>query len=686
MTTTARLLLFLAAPWVLVSCLGPSSQQKQAGVPQPGTFYSRQRPGYPPLPFNPFPDLPVTRQSDGSFVVQDQQADYRALEATWQLQALPPVPATPFLAGALSPFGVTNYGSALWLEIGASNDTAILTLHNTSAGRQYLVQGTQALASPVPSAPRLRALRSAAAVIPPSWTVETNLVGATGQNWTRTALAMNGRTNLFLRVSEARDYLVDTSASFSGLDYLETGGLVADTMGAVGPDHFVELLNCASRASGFPGIAVFDKSGNCLMQTNCGAFFALRAEGTNYPTKGQIVDARILYDHRGRAWVACGLDSPSSGSGHIILAVCTNQAPFFTNWSKYLIPVKRPDHSTDFPTLGLDDNGVYLSVLHLASVTNGGHTVVAIPKPDLYEGRCLRTNFDVPYAQLPAWTIQPAVSFDDVATNGRAWFVAKGPPRLNKVYQGGALCYRRLQWNGTSAGWADPHWMILSEPTPTYRDYYDLDGTNTARLPLPDSGISAPQAGGARRMDLPNTGSRLMTAVIRDGFLWTCQHVGVAGADGTYVDNDPLGTNVDRSAVQWLKLQIGSNRTSLTHYDHGRIRDTTPSGNPDWYYFPSLMVNSAGDMVAAFSGSSATKFIGAYYGWLPTNSQATVEPRLFQAGQDYFDYSRWGDYSATSLDPTDELSFWTVQEFAGPSDELLGPVWGTWIARIRLGP
>ncbi len=49
---------------------------------------------------------------------------------------------------------------------------------------------------------------------------------------------------------------------------------------------------------------------------------------------------------------------------------------------------------------------------------------------------------------------------------------------------------------------------------------------------------------------------------------------------------------------------------------------------------------------------------------------------LFRGGS-----NRWGDFSATVVDPTDDLSFWTIQEFAaqsvgsGPDDSRWGTSW-----------
>jgi hypothetical protein len=50
--------------------------------------------------------------------------------------------------------------------------------------------------------------------------------------------------------------------------------------------------------------------------------------------------------------------------------------------------------------------------------------------------------------------------------------------------------------------------------------------------------------------------------------------------------------------------------------------------------------------------------------------------------------NRWGDFNETSVDPADDLTFWTVQEYAEPQ---LSPdcptdftgLWGTWWGHFR---
>ncbi len=85
-------------------------------------------------------------------------------------------------------------------------------------------------------------------------------------------------------------------------------------------------------------------------------------------------------------------------------------------------------------------------------------------KSQLYQGSFAPTILELTNGlSLQIWTIVPAVNFDPVATNGYAWFVGKGPPDWNNTNNpGGPLCYRKLQWQGANAVWADTNWTVRS--------------------------------------------------------------------------------------------------------------------------------------------------------------------------------------------------------------------------------
>jgi hypothetical protein len=532
------------------------------------------------------------------------------------------------------------YGCRLWLSIDRltnSPTNVLVTLHNTVGGGTYKLWTKQLL------------------VATQAWTLETNIAGAMAQNVTAVTIPMNGRSNLFFYAGSGGFF---TNKSFPGLQKTNVGDVLnPDAMGAVGPDHYVTIANAAR---GETGIAAYDKCSGLLTQSLVSTqFFAVEFNGTNVLLQN-LADARIVYDSHSNRWVALALaQNPQKG---VILAVSKSSSPLdlATNWTKYFIhfPANTEfDVSPDYPTLGVDQNGIYLSVLHFGFTNSIEHVasnvVIAIKKPEIYQGTNILTRLRVTTNELPTTIIQPAVNFDSPPRGQYAWFVAKRWHNDETNNLGGAVSYRRLQWDGTVADWVDTNWVTLTNTF--YRDYFDLDAGNVT-APHTNAGTYFP-------IVLKNTGSRLMMAVIRDGALWTCHHVGLSGTNGTHSGMDTNGSSVDRTGVQWLKLSADTNGNYLS-VTNGRFYDRS-SNEPFFYYYPSVMVNRAGDMIAGFSASRSNSFIGAFYTYRAANGTEPSGALILDPGRGPLlaTDGRWGDYSYTTLDPIDNLTFWTVQQY-----------------------
>lgn len=143
---------------------------------KPGNYYSAQRPEFPPLPFNPFPDLALIVVDERHFVFDDSKVDYAALQqqasakepAMMLSQALTQQPA------AMS--ALTYESTNLWLEIQPGSNAVALILHNTSMGTNYQFFSRSNVAGGL-------------------WKLEADVPGNDGM--TPTHIAMNGRANLF---------------------------------------------------------------------------------------------------------------------------------------------------------------------------------------------------------------------------------------------------------------------------------------------------------------------------------------------------------------------------------------------------------------------------------------------------------------------------------------------------------
>ena len=112
------------------ACAADGELISPKSVPKIGSFYRMQR-QTPPLPFNPFPDLPVYAVDwyRHIFLIDDRSVDYEQLEKDRKALAV---------AEGLDEGGPENgpaydgYGTNLWIEIiGVTNKNAYLTLHDT---------------------------------------------------------------------------------------------------------------------------------------------------------------------------------------------------------------------------------------------------------------------------------------------------------------------------------------------------------------------------------------------------------------------------------------------------------------------------------------------------------------------------------------------------------------------------
>jgi hypothetical protein len=106
------------------------------------------------------------------------------------------------------------------------------------------------------------------------------------------------------------------------------------------------------------------------------------------------------------------------------------------------------------------------------------------------------------------------------------------------------------------------------------------------------------------------------------------------------------------------------------------------------FYYGSIAVNKFDDVVIGFNGSSESQFMSAYAVKGTTIGGITTfgPPLQLKTGAaSYFqDFgtgrNRWGDYSATVIDPAEPFTFWTFQEFVSSEDR-----WSTQITQLVTG-
>ncbi|HEX4591750.1 MAG TPA: dockerin type I domain-containing protein [Gemmataceae bacterium] len=437
-----------------------------------------------------------------------------------------------------------------------------------------------------------------------------------------------------------------TPASFAGVNQQDEvthgdSSFPPDTMGAVGPNHFVELINSA--------FAVYSKSGSLVKYQTQDSFFAFTANGTTFP-RGSSFDPRIRYDQHSGHWFATSLEFGSANvDNDLLLAVSRTNDPTGT-WDKYDIPVgvAAGGSFTDYDTLGVDDNGVYFGVTIFPSSGNSYAKIVATPKaPLIAASPSLGTVTQFTNITDMFSSPEPATNYDAISGTSPAFFVASSATSF------GNIKYRTLTW---------------SNGTPT------LSGTQTVVTPgYGGSPLPALALGSTTAIDTAD--DRLQSAVIRNHQLWTARDEGLDSTGNST-------TTADRTGIEWFDLN--ANTATLSVLQRGRIFDSAAS-DPRFYYDPGITVTGQGNARIGYSGSKSTEFIGAYSsGRLASDGVGFMStPGLIKAGERSYNkldqgVNRWGDYSYSSVDPNDNMTAWTIQEYAStvnPSADR----WGTWV-------
>lgn len=296
-------------------------------------------------------------------------------------------------------------------------------------------------------------------------------------------------------------------------------------------------------------------------------------------------------------------------------------------WYKNSIVVSQGTDSNrwpDYPTLGVDARGVYTA----AYMVGGGMSLFALDKAPLTAATPSLGTVTA-FRDLP-WegAIQPCVTYDDP---GRAYCVSRA-----------TFMHMRVR---SVAG-------PLTSPT--------LVEHGWASIPSHSSPPSAPALGSIAPLDTLDW--RPMNAVFRNGSIYTTHGVAVS----------------DRAGVRWYEIDP----VSVTATQVGTIADSSL-----YYFMPSISVNARGDVILGFTGSSESQYAGAYFTGRSAGDTpgAVAVPALYRPGQGAYNtvdsngVNRWGDYSLTSVDPVDDLTLWTIQEYSRGNDR-----WGTWIAKLMV--
>jgi outer membrane protein assembly factor BamB len=427
------------------------------------------------------------------------------------------------------------------------------------------------------------------------------------------------------------------------------GAIPPDTHGAVGPAHLMVTLNTQVRFQ--------NKTGGILGTLPLNTFWSSVNGG------GGSFDPRVLYDQIAGRWVATAADDAQSASAGVLVGVSRNSDPTGT-WDLFKIPIGGSLWA-DYPTLGFNKNWVVVQ----ANIFDMGNAFVesrvyAISRGPFFGGPPATLSYrtvpltGVSGTQVPAVTFDPTLALEDLYLL-QMWSSAGGLLRLWRLF--GPLGSEAVQPIGYPDGsfqWSNG---ISGDLAP------QLQGPpGCSYCPSPPCRVQA-------------NDSRIHSVVFRNGRIWAAHTVFL-----------PTGTPA-RSSIQWWQLN-----PDATVAQRGLLDDATGTR---FFAFPSLAVNQNDDVLLGYSRFQGDEFAGASYSFRTAiDPPNTMQPEssLKDGEACYFkDFTlgknRWGDYSATVVDPTDDKTLWTIQEYAGPPNTAY-PIpeqrdrWGTWWGKLDPTP
>ena len=417
-----------------------------------------------------------------------------------------------------------------------------------------------------------------------------------------------------------------------------------DTTGAIGPHHFVEMVNS--------NYAVYTRQGVPVEQMT-GREFWLRS-GVPFGLDEAPVGPSLAFDSIEGRWYASAINTASDGLSQgtdLRIAVSRRDDPTegFIGFKIHLHDLNVANG--DAPVMGYNGSGLFLTSFDFdADFNPTGFTLVVLPKSDLLTRKPRidrRTVFHNISPAAGGEYLVPTIDLDGgrqdeivLATNGNIQFTYG--------------TYKRDDVRGNIFA---PH-LDVGSGYPTGYFFGRNDFTAFLAAPQPDQ-IAQPL--GLNFLTAANT-----APVKLNGQIWMLTNT-----------VDP-GTG--RGTIHWLRI----NAASTTIIEEGFIADATQS-----FLFPSIAANQHGDVVIGFNavGTGPSQFVSSYAVVGKTAGRKTVfgAPMLLHHGLASYqlptdvDSENWGNYSSTTLDPEDDKTFWTIQPFAVDTTH-----WATQITALHI--
>lgn len=430
-----------------------------------------------------------------------------------------------------------------------------------------------------------------------------------------------------------------------------------DSMGAVGPSQFIVAINGL--------IKTFNKKtglADGALNIDTDLFFKSICQcNSNIGTS----DPRIRYDVLTKRWFIIMINTANTRDRLLIAVSNSAIITKSTKWNFFFINTNT-NQFFDQPTLGIDANALYIGGVPFNNNGELNSTVYIIQKKSiLFNGPIVYNKFE---------NLAHAKDYqgvDNASPNSNVGYLISVDSSIF-----GRLVLRRVFNPGTD------------HPTLSNTIFLTIPAT-AFPIPVDHKGNNFDNTSNKNLGKLDVNDDRLIMAQIKNNSLWTTHHIGV--------NNKGISPNningITRTASRWYQIGISKNIPVLKQV--GTLFDKTPTNSTDAasFFYPSIMVSQQGNLALGCSKAGKNEYINAVTaGRLVTDPLGTLRtPTYITHSQTSYNppgdstpsdvVRRWGDYSYTSLDQSDQMTMWTIQEYCNSKNS-----WACRVAKLLAPP
>src|SRR5881392_2079718 len=437
----------------------------------------------------------------------------------------------------------------------------------------------------------------------------------------------------------------------------QCGCLPPDTDGDVGPNHYVEGVNVVFK--------VFDKNGGTVAGPT--TFNSLFAPLVNTPCSGQNAgDPFVFYDHQADKWIISDFAFPGfPGAGPFFQCIAVSETGDPTGTYVLYALQHEPAHTTwlgDYPKFAMWNDGgtqnAYFFTVNLfqgsPSVAFEGVRAFALDRASMIAGGPANAiGFTVPLAGV-------GDSYSFVAAN----FRTGDPPPTGRDEMvlaidspgSGGVTLTQVHARFFHVDFVTPAnstFGVLPNHTPNAE--ITVDGFTDA-FDVSLNTLLVPQLGTAQKLD--TLGDKIMTPVV---------YHNLNGTESLWADHTIYATagGSGPMAVRWYQFDVTGGTFPATP-----VQQQTWNNGADglFRWMPSIAVDQNGNTAIGYSTSSSSifpsiRYAGRLAGEPPGNLTQGEAVMTAGGGAQTHPSGRWGDYTYTSIDPSNMMDFWHVNEY-----------------------